>query len=80
MIIRVNVYFHSVIYITARGHSKYTPFENRRKRIEGKKGGEINDFKRGIRKFIEIRKILSMVDDCKYAWRILNRNLVFVKG
>ena len=42
-------------------------FENRRKRIEGKKGEKINDFKRGIRKFIEIRKILSMVDDCKCA-------------
>ena len=45
-----------------------------------KKGGKINDFKRGIRKFIEIRKILSMVDDCKCAWRILNSNLVFIKG
>ena len=35
-----------------------------------KKGGKINDFKRGIRKFIEIRKILSMVDDCKCAWNL----------
>ena len=41
---------------------------------------KINDFKRGIRKLIEIRKILFMVDDCKCAWRILNRNLVFIKG
>ena len=48
----------------------------------GKKkgGGEINDFNRGIRKFIEIRKILFMVDDCKCVWRILNPNLVFIKG
>ena len=41
---------------------------------------KINDFKRGIRKLIEIRKILFMVDVCKCAWRILNRNLVFIKG
>ena len=41
---------------------------------------KINDFKRGIRKLIKIRKILFMVDDCKCAWRILNRNLVFIKG
>ena len=43
---------------------------------------KINDFKRGIRKLIKIRKILFMVDDCKCtcAWEILNRNLVFIKG
>ena len=38
------------------------------------------DFKRGIQKFIEIRKILFMLDDCRCAWRTLNRNLVFIKG
>ena len=31
-------------------------------------------------KKIEIRKMLFMVDDCKCARRILNRNLVFIKG
>ena len=41
---------------------------------------KINDFKRGIRTFIEMRKILFVVDDCRCAWRILNRNLVFIKG
>ena len=40
---------------------------------------KINDFKRGIRKFIEIRKRLFMVDDCRCGWRILNRNLVLIK-
>ena len=42
MIIRVNVYFRFSHLLTARGTSKETPLENRRKRIEGKENGEKN--------------------------------------
>ena len=42
MIIRVNVYFWFSHLLTARGTSKETPPENRRKRIEGKENGEKN--------------------------------------